>query len=213
MSDVKYDYNFVQFKNGKVASDRLADEIRSSLITISLNCINTYNNVASIFFKATLTVDDKTLLDTIVANHSGEPLPEETQIVRAEILTEHLKYVEAGDVTQTLFACESIVLDIASGDTTKIIDVSWKYNISLKSGTLPVSNDMVGDEVVVEVGSNTLIGAVALPVNIGDDTITRWEDVERIILNPEFDGLYVDIRVYDEIHPERGFVTTKTIKL
>jgi hypothetical protein len=25
--------------------------------------------------------------------------------------------------------------------------------------------------------------------------------------------LYVDIRVYDEIHPERGFVTTKTIKI
>ena len=54
---------------------------------------------------------------------------------------------------------------------------------------------------------------VIIDQNIGDDTITRWEDVERIILNPEFDGLYVDIRVYDEIHPERGFVTTKTIKL
>jgi hypothetical protein len=54
---------------------------------------------------------------------------------------------------------------------------------------------------------------VIIDQNIGDDTITRWEDVERIILNPEFDGLYVDIRVYDEIHPERGFVTTKTIKI
>lgn len=54
---------------------------------------------------------------------------------------------------------------------------------------------------------------VIIDQNIGDDTITRWEDIERIILNPESDGLYVDIRVYDEIHPERGFVTTKTIKI
>ena len=54
---------------------------------------------------------------------------------------------------------------------------------------------------------------VIIDQNIGDDTITRWDDIERIILNPESDGLYVDIRVYDEIHPERGFVTTKTIKL
>ena len=178
-----YQYNLVQFKNNIICSDRLSQEIQRSMITIMLDHIDTYNSVVSIFFKAELPNEDKSILDNIVANHTGEPMPEETKIIRAEILTEHLKYVETGDVTQSLFACESIVLDIASGDTFKTIDVSWKFIISLKSGTLPVSTDMVGDEVSIEVSPNTLIGAVALPVNIGDDIIyvspTVLENIKR----------------------------------
>ena len=52
---------------------------------------------------------------------------------------------------------------------------------------------------------------VIIDQNIGDDIITRWEDIERIVLDPEPDGLYANTRVYDE--DKREFVTTKTIKL
>ena len=47
--------------------------------------------------------------------------------------------------------------------------------------------------------------------NLGDDMISRFDDTERIMLNPEPDGLYVSIKVYDK--DKMGFVITKTIKL
>jgi len=47
--------------------------------------------------------------------------------------------------------------------------------------------------------------------NLGDDTIPRYTEIERINLDPEFDGLYANVRVYDET--ERDFVDIKTIKL
>lgn len=189
MSDFSYQYNLVQFKNKIVSVDRLTQEIQSSEITIVLDYINTYNSYVDIFFKAELPTNDKLLLDGIVANHSGELLPEESPIVRTEVLTEHMQYVEAGTTTQGLFACESIVVDVASGDTIKIVDVSWKFNTALKTGTLPVSQDMVGDELIIEIGSNTLIGAVAIPVNPGDDTIY----VSPTVLQNIKVGYYLDL--------------------
>jgi hypothetical protein len=47
--------------------------------------------------------------------------------------------------------------------------------------------------------------------HIGNNDIGRYEDIERIMLNPEINGLYADIRVYD--NNQREYVTTKTIKL
>jgi hypothetical protein len=47
--------------------------------------------------------------------------------------------------------------------------------------------------------------------NLGDDTIPRYTEIERINLDPEIDGLYANVRVYDET--ERDFVDVKTIKL
>ncbi len=47
--------------------------------------------------------------------------------------------------------------------------------------------------------------------NLGDDTIPRYTEIERINLDPEIDGLYANVRVYDET--ERDFVDIKTIKL
>lgn len=47
--------------------------------------------------------------------------------------------------------------------------------------------------------------------NLGDDIIPRYKEIERINLDPEIDGLYVDVRVYDE--DEREFNTVKTIKI
>jgi hypothetical protein len=44
-----------------------------------------------------------------------------------------------------------------------------------------------------------------------DDIIPRYSEVERINLDPEINGLYADIRVYD--NDQREFVTTKTVKL
>jgi hypothetical protein len=47
--------------------------------------------------------------------------------------------------------------------------------------------------------------------HIDNIDIGRWEEIERIVLDPEPDGLYARTRVYD--NNQREFVTTKTIKL
>ena len=44
-----------------------------------------------------------------------------------------------------------------------------------------------------------------------NDETQRWREAERIALNPEPDGLYIDVNVYDEDKNE--LITTKTIKL
>ena len=56
--------------------DRLTLEIHESTITIILDHIDLLGSELSIFFKANLSNDEKTTLDTIVANHSGEPIPD-----------------------------------------------------------------------------------------------------------------------------------------
>lgn len=77
MPQSNYNYTIsVDFPNGKVDSSRLANEIRSSQIVIALDYIGTANDTCSIWFKDTLSLDDETTLNSIVANHSGESLAE-----------------------------------------------------------------------------------------------------------------------------------------
>jgi len=166
-----YQYNLSQFKKNRVSVDRLTKEINESSITIELNYINTDYIKVDMYFFSGLTTSDVTILDTIVANHSGDPLPEEPKIVRTEVLTEHLKYVESGDVTQGLFAAESIVIDVPSGETTVIRDISWKFIVSIKSGTLGVSESMIGDELEIQVSPNTIVGALMYDIRTGDTTL------------------------------------------
>ena len=70
------------FPNHKVATDRLAQEIRDSAIVTALDYINTAGDDCNIFFKADLSPTDKTILDGIVATHSGIPLPNPTPKVQ-----------------------------------------------------------------------------------------------------------------------------------
>lgn len=72
----KYTYSIQDdFPNHAVAADRLAQEIRNSAITIALDYASTSGDDCDIWFKASLSGDEETVLDGIVANHSGEPLP------------------------------------------------------------------------------------------------------------------------------------------
>lgn len=68
------EYNYTKTP---VDVNRLTLEIGESTITIVLDHIDLLGSALSIFFKANLSNDEKTTLDTIVANHSGEPLPDE----------------------------------------------------------------------------------------------------------------------------------------
>ncbi len=168
---MKYNYNISDTKNYKADIDKLTNEIRLSSIKISLDFINLSNNLISIFFKADLSNDELILLNEIIANHDGTSLEKEPPIVKAEILTEHIKWVKSGNTTQMLFAGESIIIDISIGEPYKQMDFKWPYDIALMSATLGVSEEMIGDDFEVHIGSNTLIGALTQPLNIGDTSV------------------------------------------
>lgn len=187
--EFSYKYSIYQFPNQKVSTDRLLLEINESAIIIAISRIDTYNNIVDIVFKDELSSDDLNLLNTIVSNHSGDPLPEEPQVIKAEILTEHIEYVESGDVLNK-FSAETLLIDISSGIYEKVTDFKWNIPISLKSGTIGVSEDMIGDEMEVHVAPNTLIGAITQDLNIGDTSIYVSSTVIQNIKRGYYLGLY-----------------------
>jgi len=61
------------FPNGVVDTDRLTQEIQQSAITVSLDYIRTYTGDCTVYFKAEPSSGEWTVLDGLVAVHSGEP--------------------------------------------------------------------------------------------------------------------------------------------
>ena len=83
MSSEKYTYSVSgDFPNHKVDIPRLTEEIQTSAITIALDYIEVQSDDCNIWFKAALDGENRNRLDTIVANHSGEPLSEDVLPVR-----------------------------------------------------------------------------------------------------------------------------------
>jgi len=77
MSATKYAYSIQNdFPNHKVATDRLLSEVRESAIITAVDYVNTSGDDCDVWFKDALSVGDETVLDGLVAAHSGEPLPE-----------------------------------------------------------------------------------------------------------------------------------------
>lgn len=187
---VTYTYYLTSFPNGKSSSDRLTNEIRQSDIIIALDHIDTDSISVHFFFKDSLSNTDKTLLDHIVSIHSGEPLPLEIPVVKAEILTEQTEYVVNGDTLHGYYAAESLILDVEYNVTEKILDVHWDFDISLKSATILVSDKMINDEMIVEVSPNTLIGALIQQLNSGDTTVYGSPTVIENIKVGFYIGLY-----------------------
>lgn len=165
----QYVYTYNQFPNEKCNAGRLNYEILESAITIQLVSIEV-KAVVYIYFKTDLSEAEVTILDNIIANHSGEALTDDKlQIVRAENLTEHLKYVEENDI-KTLYTSQSLVIDISAGEADHTADFTWPFDITLMTGTLGVSEEMVGDYFSAMVAPNTLIGATTADWDCNPDT-------------------------------------------
>ena len=186
-----YTYNVSQTLNNKVDTDRLTLEIHESTITIAMDYIDVSNDVISIVFKAEISDTEESTLDGIIATHTGEPLGPEIPIVKSEVLTEHIKFVEAGDTTQGMYSAQSIIIDISVGEYEKSVYFTWPFDIALMSGTLGVSEDMIGDEFIIDVGPNTLVGALIQPLSVGDTSIYVSPTVLENIKKGYYIGLYV----------------------
>ena len=104
MAATKYTYSISgDFPNQKVDSDRLTKEIDADVtITTALDYINTEGDDCDIWFVDALSAPEVTALDTVVANHSGDPIVY-TKRVYAEslpiLLTSSTEWVEKLKVT------------------------------------------------------------------------------------------------------------------
>lgn len=77
MAATKYAYSIQSdFPNHKVNTSRLLSEIQGSAIVTALDRIDTSDDNCDVWFKDALSAGDETILDGLVAVHSGEPLPE-----------------------------------------------------------------------------------------------------------------------------------------
>lgn len=190
MADFKYTYTLDDFPNNKIDLDTLQDQVRASAITVSLDYISTIGINVNFFFKADLDTSNEAILDAVVAAHDGTPDSQEIPIVRSEQLIEHIRFVESGDTTQGLYAAQSLIIDVSTGQSEKTTDFSWPFDIALMSGTLGISNDMVGDDFSVDVGPNTLIGALIQPLNVGDTSVYVSPTVLENIKVGYYFGLY-----------------------
>lgn len=75
MANTQYIYSVsADFPNQAVDPSRLADEITASSITVALDRVEVTGDVCSIWFKDVLPTEKTSVLDTIVAVHSGTVL-------------------------------------------------------------------------------------------------------------------------------------------
>jgi hypothetical protein len=82
MSMISYSYSIsTSFPNHTAAPDRLGLEIQQSSIVTAYDHIDTADDTAYIWFKASLSSEDQATLDALVGFHSGEPLPATAQPV------------------------------------------------------------------------------------------------------------------------------------
>lgn len=63
------------FPNNLISLDRLTQEIGTSPIVIALDYITTVGDECNIWFKDSLSTSDNDILNSLIAAHSGEPLP------------------------------------------------------------------------------------------------------------------------------------------
>jgi hypothetical protein len=137
MAKTKYTYSVSgDFPNGKVATDRLTEEIQESTIITALDYITVYGDDCDIWFKDALSAGDQTTLDGIVAAHSGEPLEPDAvpvQLPQARFDTDQKQvtvitpaprgtftwYTSCGDVKDPLGRGEGeqALIEIAGGTT------------------------------------------------------------------------------------------------
>lgn len=158
---VKYNFPFSSFttSNGVVNVGRLTEDIQQSAIVTALDFITTSTDHCDIWFKAILSNDDSSTLSVIVANHSGEPLPEVDEtprmpdgrpIVRADTrpLNTMTMFTSSGDDSTSIGGGAILQWDFSNDDDEytgpevpaglkcKQILLSFHCPVYLKDGTM-----------------------------------------------------------------------------
>ena len=162
MAATKYTYSISgDFPNAKVCPDRLRDEIRASAIVTALQSILTSGDDCDIWFKDALSAGDVTILDGIVAAHSGAALPSTITKVKIE---------EEDIATGGHYQAQSFEIDLAAAAGITNKDITFPMPISLLGASIADTAASAGDSLEVHVAPDTIVGAITSGVEI-DDTV------------------------------------------
>jgi hypothetical protein len=171
MAATKYTYSIsTDFPNGKVATDRLTDEIQGSAIVTALESIVTGGDDCDVWFKEALSTGDETILDGIVAAHSGEPLEPELPIMRVKSVD-----AEGLDPDKASSLTEGVDVDtvIGQGVTEKLISFTYPVDFVAAQYCLDDEHWEKGDKLEVAgiAAGDPHVDVVIAAAYIGDNWV------------------------------------------
>lgn len=207
---MNYNYSIQNdFPNHKVNLDRLKAEIEASAIVTALSVISTLGDVCTIFFKAALSSGDETILDGLVAAHSGEPLEPEMPVQPVKIITANLL-----NPVSSLSATDGHDVTVKAGQLVTEHDISYPYAIDALAARYYVpsaSPASVEDrfDVIGIPGGDPFVGYVMDNVAQGETVIPVSETAFGYLRH----GLYLKFASHDKIYkikaenPDAGTLT------
>jgi len=164
MAETNYNFSISEdTANGRVNCSDLSEEIQASSITIALDRIDTAGDDLDIIFKDELSGDEETTLNTIVADHQGNPSADEAIVIAEE---------KVG--TKGRYQCRGIAFDVPAGSEASET-VTWPIPVRVCTmETVPVND---GDTARAVVGEDTVVGAITANVAIGDQEVSVSDTV------------------------------------
>lgn len=144
---------------------RLKQEIENSTIVIALSHIEYADPNLDIYFKDVLSATDKTTLDSIVTNHTGQPLLVDVDIVKV--------FQEQPDkITNGHYRGQGLSLSISATTGLQTFDFVFPIPISILSATVMPQSSMIGDKVNVLIAPDTMVGTITADVTAGSNVLT-----------------------------------------
>ena len=114
---------------------RLTQEIQTSAIIVALDHIDGSETACAIWFKDALSAGDETILDGIVAAHSGEPLVDNTPVM-VRIVDNNLL-----DPATSLCASTGFHATVAAEEDSTDYTISFPYEIDVSAARYFVDPD------------------------------------------------------------------------
>ena len=167
-----YTYSITSdFPNHKVSPSRLKQEIDESAIVTGLAGVSTAGDVCTISFKADLSAGDKTILDGIVAVHSGEPLEQELPVQPVRQIDTSSLDPDQAHTRLKGYSFEAVGKDAGTDGKWTDFDFAIPYNIDLLLGEGPApAEGHEGDLFEFHVAPDTVIGVMAADALEGAET-------------------------------------------
>jgi hypothetical protein len=199
---MKYNYTI-----SNVCLDRLTKEINlSTIIITALSCINLSGTSLDILFKAELSLDEKAELDTIIENHTGEKLIEETitkitgdvtpTVPKLEYISKPYglthKHIDSSEqITDiTLSNKNGKLIDFVCDVTPEFYDCIFQEDSEIRDGVYSVD----GSTITTFMGRlNEGSAILSKPVNL-DYKVEVMEEVDSVYVF----GIYIDVEDYGD---------------
>ena len=165
MAATKYTYSISgDFPNQKVDSDRLTKEIDGdATITTALDYINTAGDVCDIWFVAALSAPEITALDTVVANHSGDPI-----VYTLDAYEESLAFTASSSISWVQKLRLNLP-DCCAG--TYRVEWSFSWANSSSGGNIETRVQLDDDTLLGSYKMNNLSSLIALPFEEGMEAV------------------------------------------